>query len=324
MFWQTTLSTLKSLYKGIQLTLQHLFQARVRRPALPVWHPDYFRYAHGRVTLQYPHEQIPVPDNGRYRLHNEIDDCIVCDKCAKICPVDCIEIEAIKSPVPIGTTSDGTVKRLYAAKFNIDMAKCCYCGLCTTVCPTECLTMSKTFDYTEADVYDLLYLFGNLSKEEIAEKQALWVQYQAEKEAQPQTQNNTNSRQSVNANPVFKPKPQKTATTSPKSSEETEEKPSPKPVFKPKMKPQTSQENTSKAVIKPKLKAPVKPTEETETEEKNAAKPVIKPKIKPIKPISPEDKPADSREETTPQTSEEKKAKPVIKPKIPPKKNPDA
>ena len=90
----------------------------------------------------------PIPDVGRYRLHNEIDDCIVCDKCAKICPVDCIDIEPIKATEEIGKTSDGTPKRIYAAKFDIDMGKCCFCGLCTTVCPTECLTMTKVYDFS--------------------------------------------------------------------------------------------------------------------------------------------------------------------------------
>ena len=63
---------------------------------------------------------MPVPDNGRYKLHNEIDDCIVCDLCAKVCPVNCIEIEPIKATDIIGKTSDGTNKRIHAAKFDIE------------------------------------------------------------------------------------------------------------------------------------------------------------------------------------------------------------
>ena len=40
---------------------------------------DYFEHKEGVFTNYYPHESLPIPDNGRYRLHNEIDDCIVCD-----------------------------------------------------------------------------------------------------------------------------------------------------------------------------------------------------------------------------------------------------
>ena len=156
---------------GLRLTLIHIFKAHKQVKPQSVAAKNYFEiYNEGLITVQYPHEMLPVPDNGRYRLHNEIEDCIVCDKCAKICPVDCIEIEPIKAPEVFGHTSDGTPKRIYAAKFNIDMAKCCFCGLCTTVCPTECLTMTKTFDFSEYDVQDHTYAFANLNKKEIEER----------------------------------------------------------------------------------------------------------------------------------------------------------
>lgn len=141
--------------------------------------PTYFKLKEGLVTLKYPYETIPVPENGRYRLHNEIDDCIVCDLCAKICPVNCIEIESIKATEEIGITSDGTKKRLYAPKFDIDMAKCCYCGLCTTVCPTDCLTMTKVYDFPEVDIKNMVYHFTDLTPEQARAKQALYEQQQA-------------------------------------------------------------------------------------------------------------------------------------------------
>ncbi|HXA01915.1 MAG TPA: NADH-quinone oxidoreductase subunit I, partial [Cytophagaceae bacterium] len=148
-----------SLWAGLKLTIRHFIDARKSRRPIGMQDDNYFAQDKGIVTLQYPYESLPIPDNGRYRLHNEIDDCIVCDLCAKICPVNCIEIEAVKSTEEIGRTSDGSPKRLYATKFDIDMAKCCYCGLCTTVCPTECLTMTKTYDYSEFDIRNMVYHF---------------------------------------------------------------------------------------------------------------------------------------------------------------------
>ncbi|MEM9984173.1 MAG: 4Fe-4S binding protein, partial [Bacteroidota bacterium] len=103
-------------------------------------------------------------------LHMEAEDCIVCDKCARICPVDCIDIEGIRATESLGYTSDGSNKRLHLAQFDIDMAKCCYCGLCTTVCPTECLTMTKVYDYSEFDIRDFIYHYGILSPEEAEAK----------------------------------------------------------------------------------------------------------------------------------------------------------
>ena len=172
----------------MSLTFRHLRQATKRRTPVGVADDNYFELQNGLVTLQYPYEQLPIPDNGRYRLRNEIDDCIVCDKCAKICPVDCITIDAIKATPyfheEVGRASDGSPIRLYAATFDIDMAKCCYCGLCTVVvCPTECLTMDKKFDYSEFELGKLTYEFANLTPQEANEKRALYEQFVLEKEA---------------------------------------------------------------------------------------------------------------------------------------------
>ncbi len=113
---------------------------------MPASDNNYFKQMEGTNTIQYPSQKLPIPEVGRYQLDVEMDDCIVCDLCAKVCPVDCIDIEAIKATEAIGQTSDGTTKRLYAAKFDIDMAKCMYCGLCTIVCPTECIVMTNQYD----------------------------------------------------------------------------------------------------------------------------------------------------------------------------------
>ncbi len=169
-YWSNIKNSVQTLSNGMKLTFQHLWDARNHREPVGVEEDSYFEQKDGIMTLEYPHESIPVPDNGRYRLHNEIEDCIVCDKCAKICPVNCIDIEPIKAAESFGNTSDGTPKRIYAAKFDIDMAKCCFCGLCTTVCPTECLTMTKTYDFSEYDVRNHNYAFSEMTPLEILEK----------------------------------------------------------------------------------------------------------------------------------------------------------
>jgi formate hydrogenlyase subunit 6/NADH:ubiquinone oxidoreductase subunit I len=174
---------IRSTLTGLGLTFRHLRAATHRRTAVGVESANYFDVQNGLVTLQYPHEQLPIPDNGRYRLHNEMDDCIVCDKCAKVCPVDCIDIEPIRAVGEVGKASDGSPIRLYAAKFDIDMAKCMFCGLCTVVCPTECLTMEKTFDFSTYQLDALTYAFGNLTPAEADEKRQLYEQFTAEKEA---------------------------------------------------------------------------------------------------------------------------------------------
>ncbi|MCF0061990.1 4Fe-4S dicluster domain-containing protein [Dyadobacter chenwenxiniae] len=269
---------------GMRLTLRHLWNARRRRKMVDIRSDDFFGGQEGMVTIQYPQETIPIPDNGRYRLHNEIDDCIVCDKCVKVCPVDCIEIEPIRAIEEVGKASDGSPIRLYAAKFDIDMAKCCYCGLCTTVCPTECLTMTKTFDYSELDVRDMVYNYASLTPEEADEKRRLLEQFQKEKEALKAA-----------------PKPVVTAEQPAASP--------PKPVFRPGMKPKVQETETKEEA-------------KEETPVAKPARPVFLPK-KPVPVVAKEEVPEAKAEEIIEAKTEEVPKpgprlpfKPSMKPKV--------
>ena len=183
MILKTTIQGLSTAVKGLLLTVKHLFGAQKSRKALDIKQTDYFEHQDGVVTVQFPAEKMPIPEIARYQLQVDIDDCIVCDLCAKACPVDCIAIESIKSPEAIGKTSDGSVKRLYAAKFDIDMAKCMYCGLCTVVCPTECITMTNQYDKSTTKLTDLIYGFSEMNDQEIAQRKSEWTKFQADKEA---------------------------------------------------------------------------------------------------------------------------------------------
>jgi formate hydrogenlyase subunit 6/NADH:ubiquinone oxidoreductase subunit I len=220
-YWANITDSFRTLLSGLVLTLRHLFRAFKSRKPVSVSKPNYFEQTEGINTVQFPHEMQPVPDNGRYRLHNEIDDCIVCDKCAKICPVDCITIEPVKAVEEFGKTSDGTPKRIYAAKFDIDMGKCCFCGLCTTVCPTECLTMTKVYDFSVFDMKEHNFAFAEMSAEEIEKKKQELEEYNRVKAAQKQVtiplagdSSSADAPKPV-AKPVFRPKIKPSGPTSP-------------------------------------------------------------------------------------------------------------
>jgi len=139
---------------------------------------------HPPVTVEYPDRQQELPPRSRMQLHNKIDDCIGCLKCAVICPVDCIDIETIKASKEedLGQTSTGNPKRLWLTRFDIDMFKCCYCNLCTYVCPTECLEMTPKFEKATYDRRDGLYRFGVLEPEKIAELKERQRQLDEEKQ----------------------------------------------------------------------------------------------------------------------------------------------
>lgn len=202
-YWQNVGRTVSSIWRGLGITLSHMVGARHTRKSIDIQQTSYFSHQKGIATIQFPHEQIPVPDNGRYKLHNEIDDCIVCDKCAKVCPVDCITIEPIKSATEFGRTSDDTPKRIYAAKFDIDMGKCCFCGLCTTVCPTECLTMTKEFDFSVTNMAQHNFAFANLTEQQAEQKRKEWEDFQINK---AQAVASTEPKPPTSAKPIFKPR----------------------------------------------------------------------------------------------------------------------
>lgn len=180
---KTALKGFLTAWKGLFLTMRHLFAASESKKVKGIKESDYFEQQNGIATVQYPHQKLPVPEVGRYQLEVVIDDCIVCDLCAKICPVDCIEIESIKATEAIGKTSDGSVKRLYAPKFDIDMAKCMYCGLCTTVCPTECITMTNQYDKSVTHISDLNYKFATITDTEAEQKRKELEAQLAERQA---------------------------------------------------------------------------------------------------------------------------------------------
>ena len=144
---QTLINFLKTIFlvdllKGLWLTMKYTPQ-----PAF---------------TFQYPAERRPTAPRfrGVLRLQTEpgtgAQTCIVCDQCARACPVDCILIESAKAPAgqDFGTTSTGHKKRLEALVFDIDMAKCCYCDLCTFPCPTECLKMTTSYEDSVYNRYE--------------------------------------------------------------------------------------------------------------------------------------------------------------------------
>jgi formate hydrogenlyase subunit 6/NADH:ubiquinone oxidoreductase subunit I len=214
-------SAYQSLVAGLKLTFRHFIGARYSRRPVAISSSDYFSQPDGIATIQYPHQLLPVPDNGRYRLHNEIDDCIVCDKCVKICPVNCITIDPVRAVEEIGKTSDGTPKRIYAATFDINMGQCCFCGLCTTVCPTECLTMTKVYDFSVTDISEHTYAFSEMTPLEIIEKRNILEEHQRAKAA---------AQASVAPALPVAPPENKEGNPEIKSS-------APKPVFRPKIKP---------------------------------------------------------------------------------------
>jgi len=105
--------TVRTTVKGMQVTWKNL-----RRP---------------ETTVQYPREECVIPKG--YRGFHTLDQeaCILCFQCAKICSVECIEMEV-----------DRVEKKFLSWKqFSIDYNKCLFCDLCVEVCPKDCIHMDR-------------------------------------------------------------------------------------------------------------------------------------------------------------------------------------
>jgi len=88
------------------------------------------------MTVRFPRESISIPDGYRGEHEYDIDKCISCGLCAKICPNRAIEM--------VGATEE--CKERYPKKYpRIDLGKCCFCALCQDICPKDAIKLTKNF-----------------------------------------------------------------------------------------------------------------------------------------------------------------------------------
>jgi len=122
----------------------------------------------GIFTVQYPAEQLPLPERFRafpFIIYEETPGetrCTACGTCVRVCPPQCIWIVRAKDP------ETGKPKR-EPAEFNIDISICMNCGLCAEFCPFDAIKMGHEIEVAvfenrhEAFVWDLEKLSRPLS-----------------------------------------------------------------------------------------------------------------------------------------------------------------
>jgi hydrogenase-4 component H len=94
----------------------------------------------GRVTLPYPAEPQPAPEQFRGRPIFDAAKCIGCAGCANNCPAREILIFDVSQEIRV---------LQYLGR------RCTYCGRCAEVCPEKAITMSHDFENATNKIGDL-------------------------------------------------------------------------------------------------------------------------------------------------------------------------
>ncbi len=123
--------------------------------------------ARGVVTVQYPEEKVPVPEEFRYipfLVYEEGENgakeqrCTSCGICAKVCPPQCIWIVRTSDPKtgrPVPSPAD----------FYIDVDICMNCGMCAEYCPFDAIKMDHDYEIASYDRHkEHIYDIDKLSK----------------------------------------------------------------------------------------------------------------------------------------------------------------
>lgn len=126
------------------------------------------------VTQQYPEVRREPDERFRGFLHNDIARCTSCTMCVKVCPVDCISLEAVR----------GADKKMVLVSYDINIGRCMYCGLCVEVCPPKSLVHTAGYEKAMFDRGEMVLQFVHEDPSEIKTRVAKQVTDAAAKAAE--------------------------------------------------------------------------------------------------------------------------------------------
>jgi formate hydrogenlyase subunit 6/NADH:ubiquinone oxidoreductase subunit I len=99
------------------------------------------------ATLEFPENREAITDNYRGIHKLDMNTCIECSACARICPNQTIVM--VEVDVPSKPSGKGIMP-------EINLERCLFCALCEEVCPTKCLVLTKDYDFEKFDRRDFI------------------------------------------------------------------------------------------------------------------------------------------------------------------------
>ena len=146
--------------KGLAVTLKHFVETYIddlkyfpHRYSEAALQSRQSLQGRGLFTVQYPEQELPVPEAFRfvpflvYDITGDTGEkairCTACGICAKVCPPQCIWM--------VRAQDDRGKPLSKPAEFSIDIDVCMNCGFCAEFCPFDSIVMDH--DYKLAD-YD--------------------------------------------------------------------------------------------------------------------------------------------------------------------------
>ena len=101
-----------------------------------------------RLTAMYPEVILELPEEYRGMIKLDLDKCVQCGLCARICPANAIKM----------------YRRENKRNPGINYQRCIFCGFCVDICPVGALELTSVHDSAFYTLDEQIFIPEKLSK----------------------------------------------------------------------------------------------------------------------------------------------------------------
>lgn len=95
------------------------------------------------ITMRFPYERAKPVEGMRGKVTWEIEKCIGCALCERICPSSAIEL----------------IGKGRSAEIRYYVGRCLFCGECVDICPTEAIETTEEFELAFTQPHKMIIEF---------------------------------------------------------------------------------------------------------------------------------------------------------------------